>query len=163
MGITELIQEIDTLKREEAQNIEGARERWLETRQHLSDFLLMTTLDISSVTAEADCEQTRTQHVATALSEALVKRVERQTLIAILGDAMIGVVAGGLSLGLLDTASAVAAISGDGFGLAASFDGSDEHVQHERNLLRDVWRRFRRMKSSFQLPFGLSVIAPSGE
>ena len=166
MGITELIQEIHTLKREEAQNIEGARERWLEARQQLSDFLLMTTLEISSVTAEADCEQTRTQHVATALTEALVKRVERQTLIAILGDAMIGVVAGGLSLGLLDTASAVAAIFGGlvttGFGLAASFDGSEEQFQHERNLLRDIWEGSEE-SDLFPASVWAFLNAPSGE
>ena len=143
MGVTSLVQQIERLKTEDAQGIEGARERWLEARQQLSNRVLLTILEVSSVTAEADCEQTRTQHVGTALSSALLKRVERQTLYAILGDAMIGVVAGALTLGLADTAAASAAILGGvvttSFGLAASFDGSEETFRHERNLLRDIW------------------------
>ena len=143
MGVASLVQQIDRLQTEDAQGIEGARERWVEARQQLSNRVLLTMLEVSSVTAEADCEQTRAQHIATALSTDLVNRVQRQTLYAILGDAMIGILGGALSLGGSTTAAAAADVFGGvvttSFGLSAALADSQATFQHERNLLRDIW------------------------
>ena len=143
MGVTGLIQQIGQLKTKDAQGMEGARERWVEARQQLSNRVLLTMLEVSSVTAEADCEQTRAQHIATALSADLIKRVQRKTLYAILGDAMIGILGGALSLGGSTTAAAASDVFGGvittSFGLSAAFDDNEATFQHERNLLRDIW------------------------
>ena len=143
MGVTSLVQQIGRLKTQDAQGIAGAREGWVEARQQLSNRVLLTMLEVSSVTAEADCEQTRAQHVATALSTDLVSRVQRQTLYAILGDAMIGILGGALSLGGSTTAAAASDVFGGvittSFGLSAAFADSQATFQHERNLLRDIW------------------------
>ena len=144
IGVTELVQQIHKLKTKDAQSLEGAKEAWVDARQHLSDRLLLSTLEISSITSEVDCEQMRTQHVVTAWTESRIDRTERHLQFAILGDAIVGGIFGGaLALGLLDTASAVAAIVGGtittGLSLAASFDDVQGEFQHERNLLREVW------------------------
>ena len=145
VGVTELVQQIHKLKTKDAQSLEGAQEAWVDARQHLSDRLLLSTLEISSITSEVDCEQMRSQHVLTAWTESRIDRTERHLQFAILGDAVVGGIFGGaLALGLLDTASAVAAIVGGtittGLSLAASFDDVQGNFQHERNLLRDVWQ-----------------------
>ena len=144
VGVTELVQQIHKLITEDAQSLEGTREAWIEARQHLSDRLLLTTLEISSITTEVDCEQMRSQHVETSWTEARLNRAENHLLYAILGDALIGgVFAGALALGLLDTASAVAAIVGGtvttGLTAAATLDDVEGNFHHERNLLREIW------------------------
>ena len=144
IGVTELVQQIYKLNSKDVQSEEGIREARIDARQHLSDRLLLSTLEISSITSEVDCEQTRTQHVVTAWTASQLDRTERHLQFAILGDAIVGGIFGGaLALGLLDTASAVAAIVGGtittGLSLAASFDDVQGDFQHERNLLREVW------------------------
>ena len=144
IGVTDLVQQIHKLKTKDAQTLEGVQEARIDARQHLSDRLLLSTLEISSITSEVDCEQMRTQHVVTAWTESRINRAERHLQFAILGDALVGGIFGGaLALGLLDTASAVAAIVGGtittGLSLAATFDDVQGNFQHERNLLREVW------------------------
>ncbi len=117
--------------------------RFLETRQALSDHLLLLSFEAAGVVAELDCEAARAGHLANGLEEAREKRIRTMTLIAIIGDALVGILAGGLSLAMEETAAAAAAISGGAiattFGLAAVFSGTRHVFQHERNLLRELW------------------------
>jgi hypothetical protein len=135
--------QVPALEREVAQNAEGAILRLLRVRQQLSDRILLAFLDVARTAAEADCEEERADQLADRLQEVRDKRIRRQTLIAIVGDAMIGIVSGALSLALQATASAATAILGGsvatGFGMAAFFDSTSYEFQHERNLLREVW------------------------
>ena len=144
IGVTDLVQQIHKLKTKDAQSREGAQEAWLGARQHLSDRLLLSTLEISSITSEVDCEQMRSQYVVNGWTESRIDRTERHLQFAILGDALVaGIFGGALALGLLDTAAAVATIVGGtittGLSLAASFDEVQGNFHHERNLLREVW------------------------
>lgn len=115
----------------------------LSVQQQLSNRILLAFLDVARTAAEADCEEERADQLADRLQEARDKRIRHQTLIAIVGDAMIGIVSGGLSLALQETASAATAILGGSvattFGLAAFFDGSSYEFQHPRNILAEVW------------------------
>lgn len=143
IGARDLVMQVPALEREVAQNAEGAILRLLRVRQQLSDRILLAFLDVARTAAEADCEEERADQLADRLQEVRDKRIRRQTLIAIVGDAMIGIVSGALSLALQATASAATAILGGsvatGFGMAAFFDSTSYEFQHERNLLREVW------------------------
>ncbi|TAJ07357.1 MAG: hypothetical protein EPO61_15485 [Nitrospirae bacterium] len=119
------------------------RIRLLELRQQLADRLLRVSYEIHSVTAEAACEEARAAHLADRLQVVQDKKVHTQTLVAIVGEAMIGIVAGGLSLAAEGVAAATMDITGGslatGFGLAAFIEKETHQFQHRRNLLREAW------------------------
>lgn len=91
-----------------------------------------------------DCEASRAQHLATSLEDARDRRIRKLTVIAIVGDALVGILAGGLSLIGEETASAAAAISGGTiattFGLGAMYGTSYHEFAHPKNLLTDIWQ-----------------------
>lgn len=143
IGAKDLLLQLATLEAEAAKRSEGPTLRLLQVQQQISNRIVLAILEVARTAAEADCEEERADQLADRLQDVRDKRVRRQTLIAIVGDAMIGIVAGGLSLALQETASAATAILGGsvatGFGLAAFFDNSRHEFQHQRNLLAEVW------------------------
>ncbi len=127
--------------------VSGQREakwRLFEIRQRLSDRLLRASLDVSSSTAEIDCEESRIQHVVLALKDERDKKETRRTLIAIVGDAMVGVVAGAFGLATQTIASEAAAILGGslgaGFGIAAALVDVEHQFDHQESLLNEIWK-----------------------
>jgi hypothetical protein len=144
IGVKDLLAQLTILKAEADQNNGTVTIQRLHVHQQLSSRVLLAFLDVARTAAEADCEEERADQLADGLQEVRDKRIRRQTLIAIVGDAMIGIVAGGLSLALQETASAAAAIFGGSvatwFGMAAFFDDTRYEFQHARNLLQEVWR-----------------------
>jgi len=143
IGAKDLLVQMTVLEAEAERNVRETTIRRLQMQQQLSNRVLLAFLDVARTAAEADCEEERADQLADRLQEVRDKRIRRQTLIAIVGDAMIGIVAGGLSLALEETASAAAAIFGGTvatwFGLSAFFDDTHYEFQHARNLLREVW------------------------
>lgn len=87
IGIRSLLTRIPTLEAEAAEHREGARLDLLEVRQHLSTRILLAFLDVARTASEADCEEERADQLADRLQEVRDKRIRRQTLIAIVGDA----------------------------------------------------------------------------
>ena len=79
------------------------------------------------------------------LGEERDKHIRRLLLISIVGDAMVGIVAGGLNLALMETAAATAEIFGASvatwFGVASLslFDEARHEFRHQRHLLQEVW------------------------
>ncbi len=144
IGAKDLLRELVSLEAQAAEQSEGPTVQLLHVQQQLSNRIVLAILEVARTAAEADCEEERADQLADRLQDVRDKRVRRQTLIAIVGDAMIGIVAGGLSLALQETASAATAILGGsvatGFGLAAFFDNSRHEFQHQRNLLAEVWQ-----------------------
>jgi hypothetical protein len=144
IGVKDLLAQLTILKAEADQNNGTVTIQRLHVHQQLSSRVLLAFLDVARTAAEADCEEERADQLADGLQEVRDKRIRRQTLIAIVGDAMIGIVAGGLSLALQETASAAAAIFGGSvatwFGMAAFFDDTRYEFQHARNLLQELWR-----------------------
>jgi hypothetical protein len=142
IGVLGLIKEIRALQ-SEARRSDRAAVQFLRARQQLSDRIALASFDVSSVTAEVECEETRTDHLADGLAEVRSKKEEIGLLVAIVGDALIGVVAGGLGLAAQSVASEITAIFGGalaaGFGTAAIFVGGEHEFRHQRNLLRDIW------------------------
>lgn len=143
IGAKDLLVQLAALEDEEKRNVEGADIRRLRVQQQLTNRILLAFLDVARTGAEADCEEERADQLADRLQEARDKRIRHRTLIAIVGDAMIGIVSGGLSLALEATASAATAILGGtvatGFGLAAFFDDTHYEFRHLRNILKEVW------------------------
>ena len=147
IGVQDLLKELQALSRtipQESgqQEIDRSLLRRLQIRQQLSDRIALAAFEVSSTVAEAACEETRTDHLADALTEIRSHREEIGLLVAIVGDALIGVVAGALGLAAKNTASEIVAIFGGalaaGFGTAAIFVGGQYDFQHSRNLLRDL-------------------------
>lgn len=144
IGAKDLLVQLASLEAEAAEQSEGFTTlRLLQVQQQLLNRIVLAILEVARTAAEADCEEERADQLADRLQDVRDKRIRRQTLIAIVGDAMIGIVAGGLSLALQETASAATAILGGsvatGFGLAAFFDDSRHEFQHQRNLLAEIW------------------------
>lgn len=92
IGVRNLFQEKRLLELEASQHPERPKERLFELRQELSTHLFFTSLDIGAATAYVDCEETRAEHVATALSDARDRSVQRLTMVAIVGEALVGIV-----------------------------------------------------------------------
>ena len=147
IGVQDRLKELQALSRTVPQE-PGAPEidrnalRRLQIRQQLSDRIALAAFEVSSIVAEAGCEETRTDHLADALTEIRSQREEIGLLVAIVGDALIGVVAGALGLAAKNTASEIVAIFGGAlaavFGTAAIFMGGEYDFHHSRNLLRDL-------------------------
>ena len=118
---------------------------FLELKQSLTDRLLLTLFEVSSVTAELVCERDRADQVADRMDEIDASLVKRLTLASIVIGGVAAVVSGGLGLaGAASDASDAAALAGGVvsavFGGTALFAGSKQHFSHERNLLGELWK-----------------------
>src|SRR6476646_4381913 len=118
---------------------------FLELKQSLTDRLLLTLFEVSSVTAELVCERDRADQVADRMDEVDASLVKRLTLASIVIGGVAAAVSGGLGLaGAASDASDAAALAGGVvsalFGGTALFAGSKQHFSHERNLLGELWK-----------------------
>ncbi|MGH7231336.1 MAG: hypothetical protein ACREJU_08255 [Nitrospiraceae bacterium] len=118
----------------------------LRVRQQLTDRLLLASLDTANVAGEIDCEVARTDRRADVLEAEEAHRHRNLILLAILGDAAVGVVSGLFGLFEAITAEAIASIAGGSVstsaGMTATFGRQKEtQLEHSRNPLREVWER----------------------
>ena len=143
IGVKHLLVQLTNLEAEGGHNTGTVTIERMHVRQQLLGRILLAFLDVARTAAEADCEEERADQIADGLHEVRDKRIRQYTLIAIVGDAMIGIVAGGLELALQGTAAAAAAIFGGTvatwFGMSAFFDDTRYEFRHARNLLQEVW------------------------
>lgn len=144
IGVKHLLVRAAVLEGKADRDVATAVER-LRVQQQVSNRIALALLDVARTAAEADCEEKRADQLAEVLGEARDKHIRRLLLISIVGDAMVGIVAGGLNLAVLETAAAAADIFGGAiatwFGVA-SLSLSDEarhEFRHQRNLLQEVW------------------------
>ena len=117
---------------------------FMQVRQSLTDRLLLTLLEVSSITAELVCERDRADQVADRMDEVDASLVKRLTLASIVISGVAAVVSGGLGLaGAASDASDAAALAGgivaSLFGGTALFASSRQQFSHERNLLGELW------------------------
>lgn len=142
LKVKDLLVQLIALEAQGIQDVSSSLSR-LQIEQQLSNRILLAFLDVARTAAEADCEEERADQLADGLQEIRDQRIRRYTLIAIVGDAMIGIVSGGLGLALQATASEAVAILGGSvatwFGLGAFFDDTRYEFHHTRNLLQDLW------------------------
>jgi hypothetical protein len=117
----------------------------MELRQSLTDRLLLTLFEVSSLTAELVCERDRADQVADRMDEVDGALVKRLTLASIVIGGVAAVISGGIGLaGGSDVANNAATLAGGVvaslFGGAALFAASQQEFTHERNLLGELWQ-----------------------
>lgn len=141
MNAIPLLTELDALERA------GDRRSvaFMELRQSLTDRLLLTLFEVSSLTAELVCERDRADQVADRMDEVDASLVKRLTLASIVIGGIAAVVSGGIGLaGGSDAANNAATLAGgvvaSVFGGAALFAASKQQFTHERNLLGELWQ-----------------------
>jgi hypothetical protein len=143
IGARNLIAQIPKLETENAQHLDGAATRLLRARQQVSDRIVLAFLDVARTAAEADCEEERADQLADRLQEVRDEKVRYRTLVAIVGDALVGIMAGAFGLAMQEVASEASAIFGGSlatvFGFAAAFAGEEHELRHPRNLLKEIW------------------------
>ncbi len=143
IGVLELIQKTQALEAEDRLMQGETMPRLFELRQYLSNQLMTTFFQVSTVASLIDCEAIRANHVANTLAEVRDQRARRYESTAIVGDALIGIVGGALTLVAKDTAAAIAEIFGGtmatGFGLAAGFVAEEHEFRDPQNFLRELW------------------------
>ena len=117
---------------------------FMEVRQSLTDRLLLTLFEVSSLTAELVCERDRADQVADRMDEVDASLVKQLTLASIVIGGVAAVISGGIGLaGGSDTANNAATLAGGVvaslFGGTALFAASKQHFTHERNVLGELW------------------------
>ncbi|HSC56057.1 MAG TPA: hypothetical protein VLC51_02575 [Nitrospira sp.] len=118
---------------------------FMELRQSLTDRLLLTLFEVSSLTAELVCERDRADQVADRMDEVDGSLVKQLTLASIVIGGVAAVVSGGIGLaGGSDVANNAATLAGGVvaslFGGTALFAASKQQFTHERNLLGELWQ-----------------------
>lgn len=143
IGIQDLVAQLRALEAQVAEKVDGARVRLLELRQQIADRLLLASLEASSIAAELECEKGRSEDLASQLEEVQNSIQNRRTVIAIVADAVSGLLSGGLLfLGLPPLAGTMDVIGNTlqgGYGLGALGGQQQHELRHERNLLAEVW------------------------
>jgi hypothetical protein len=129
---------------------------YIALRQALTERLLLTVFEVSSVTAELVCERDRADQVADRMDEFDALLVKRLTLASIVVGGVAAVVSGGIGLlGGSDAANNAATLAGGVvsslFGGTALFAASKQQFTHERNLLGELWEN----------PQGSSAFSPA--
>ncbi|HEU4683993.1 MAG TPA: hypothetical protein VFS39_05785 [Nitrospira sp.] len=113
--------------------------------QQIMDRISLASFDVISTVTELDCEEARADHVADGLTELRQDKQEGGLFLALVGDALIGVVAGALSLAGKATAASANAILGGALatgigGAATIFLAVEQDFSHPRNHLAELWR-----------------------
>ncbi|RMH35612.1 MAG: hypothetical protein D6690_08225 [Nitrospirae bacterium] len=145
IGILDLLHKVETLEKQRSQRKDTETEfQWLQLRQSLSDRILAATLDLQYVTAQADCESERADQLANRLFLEAEQQIRFLTILAIVGDAAIGIVGGALALASLDIAGNSSEIFGGLastiFGLEAGlYSGGGSQYKHTPNFLAEIW------------------------
>ena len=153
LGLERALQHTGFLEREPSINpAQSAALLW--RHQQIMDRISLASFDVISTVTELDCEEARADHVADGLTELRQDKQERGLFLALVGDALIGVVAGALSLAGKATAASANAILGGvlatGIGGAATiFLDVDHEFYHPRNHLAELWQP---MESSLLFP-----------
>ena len=114
------------------------------SRQRLTELLLLTLFEVTSVTAELTCERDRADQVADRIDEIDGARVKRLTIASILFGGIAGIVSGGIGLAAGGSVGGEAADVAGGllaswFGVSALFTHSEVDFHHDRNVLREIW------------------------
>lgn len=116
----------------------------INIRQEINNRIDLTSLEISSVTSELDCEEERINQISSYLKEREMQRETRLTVGSIILGSLTAIVAGvlvsssdpgnisdyiGISVGLVDAAIGVMILT----------NKRKVELEHSRNVLREIW------------------------
>jgi hypothetical protein len=143
LGLDEVLYDLAALHRNQPRDPEH-RVTLLWRHQQVMDRISLASFDVISTVTELDCEEARADHVADGLTQLRQDKQERGLFLALVGDALIGVVAGALSIAGQATAASANAILGGALatgigGAATIFLSVDHEFAHPRNHLAEVW------------------------
>lgn len=116
----------------------------LQVRQQLVERILLAAIDVQSVLAEIECEQSRGDQLRAGLEGIAARRSQRFALVGILVGASTALVSGAVALARpeSDVASIVGILGGSGegaIGVAGLAEGHGDLLETRRNMLRDIW------------------------
>ncbi len=119
-------------------------EQMLMARQVLMERIMLTMLDVASVTGEIDCENERSAQLRDQLRKSEEQRLRSLTVAGLVLGAATAIVSGGIALYSPDAAAAnvVNVIGGTaqaGTGFATLSHAPRGELRHERNLMTDLW------------------------
>lgn len=119
-------------------------EQMLLARQVLMERIMLTMLDVASVTGEIDCENERSAQLRDQLRKAEEQRLRSLTVAGLVLGAATAIVSGGIALYAPDAAAAnvvnvVGGTAQAGTGFATLSHAPKGALRHERNLLADLW------------------------
>ncbi|WHZ26630.1 MAG: hypothetical protein OJF51_001425 [Nitrospira sp.] len=142
LGLDRALRDLSALQQDQAANA-GPSSEFLWRNEQIMDRISLASFDVVSTVTELDCEEARSDHVADGLTELRQDKQSRGLFLALVGNALIGVVAGSLSLAGKETAAAANAILGGvlstGLGGAATvFLTVDHDFSHPRNHLAEL-------------------------
>lgn len=143
LGLEGVLYDLAALHGDQSPNRERSVAR-LWRHQQVMDRISLASFDVISTVTELDCEEARADHVADGLTQLRQDKQERGLFLALVGDALIGVVAGALSLAGQATAASANAILGGALatgigGAATIFLSVDHEFSHPRNHLAELW------------------------
>ena len=142
LGVDRALRDLSVLQRGHGAN-PGPSAEFLWRNRQIMDRISLASFDVISTVTELDCEEARSDHVADGLTELRQDKQERRLFLALVGNALIGVVAGSLSLVHQGTAASANAVLGGvlttGLGGAGTiFLSVDHEFLHPRNHLAEL-------------------------
>jgi hypothetical protein len=119
-------------------------EQMLMARQVLMERIMLTMLDVASVTGEIDCENERSAQLRDQLRKSEEQRLRSLTVAGLVLGAATAILSGGIALYSPDAASAnvvnvVGGTAQAGTGFATLSHAPKGALRHDRNLLADLW------------------------
>ncbi|CAG9166806.1 hypothetical protein CURE108131_03410 [Cupriavidus respiraculi] len=119
-------------------------EQMLLARQVLMERIMLTMLDVASVTGEIDCENERSAQLRDQLRKAEEQRLRSLTVAGLVLGAATAILSGGIALANPDAAAAnvvnvVGGTAQAGTGFATLSHAPRGALRHDRNLMADLW------------------------
>jgi len=113
----------------------------LESKQRIDHKINMTSLEVSAVASEMDCEEERTSQVANYLKAGESELESKLTVAAIVVGATGAIATGGVIKNetASNTVGIATGITEASLGLVMLFNNRKIDFYHERNALREVW------------------------
>lgn len=113
----------------------------LEVKQRIEHKINMSSLEVSAVASEMDCEEERTSQVANYLRSRESEMESKLTISAIVLGAVGAILTGGILSNetASNTAGITFGIAEASLGLLMLFNSKNIDFYHQRNALQDVW------------------------
>ena len=115
----------------------------ISLRQEISRRIALAASDVMGTIAALDCEASRSDHVADAISEAHQDVSERALFAVFASDIFIGIIPGALMLAgesiAAEASEVFGGVIGTAFGSVDALLHIDQDFQHPNNFLRELW------------------------
>lgn len=144
IGIAPLLKRMAGLESEEGQKQPNAELQLLKVRHQIVSRIALADLEVTSMTAQAACEEARAREVADRLLKSALIRARQLGVVAIVIGGVTSIVTGGLGLAssggsIVDIASIVGGALGATFGTWALYPSNEQQFETPASLLREVW------------------------